>query len=64
MKIDNDGNLIWSSVWKTTPQNTPSNFGKGVISIGKGKFYLLTFIGSGTDASGGFAIIEKIQIQI
>jgi len=59
MKIDNNGNLIWSRVWKTTPQNTPSNFGKGVISIGQGKFYLLTFIGSGVDASGGFAIIRE-----
>ena len=59
MKIDNDGNLIWARAWKTTPPNTSSNLGKGVISIGQGKFYLLTFIGSGVDASGGFAIIRE-----
>ena len=59
MKIDNNGNLIWARVWNTPPPNTSSNLGKGVISIGQGKFYLLTFIGSGTDASGGFAIIRE-----
>ena len=59
MKIDNNGNLIWARAWNTTPPNTSSNLGKGVISIGQGKFYLLTFIGSGADASGGFAIIRE-----
>jgi len=60
LKINrNDGNLIWARAWQTAPQNTSSNFGKGVISIGKGKFYLLTFIGSGVHASGGFAIIRE-----
>jgi len=54
-----DGDLIWSRIWDTPPANTSSNEAKGVISIGKGKFYLLTFIGSGTDASGGFAIIRE-----
>jgi hypothetical protein len=54
-----NGNLIWSRYWNTPPQNTSSNEAKGVISIGQGKFYLLTFIGSGTDASGGFAIIRE-----
>jgi hypothetical protein len=59
LKINrNDGNLIWARAWKTTP-NTSSNFGKGVIYIGQGKFYLLTFIGSGLDESGGFAIIRE-----
>jgi hypothetical protein len=54
-----NGNLIWARYWDTPPQNTNSNEAKGVISIGQGKFYLLTFIGSGTDASGGFAIIRE-----
>jgi hypothetical protein len=54
-----NGDLIWSRIWDTPPPNTSSNEAKGVISIGKGKFYLLTFIGSGTDASGGFAIIRE-----
>jgi hypothetical protein len=60
LKINRDnGDLIWSRIWDTPPQNTSSNQAKGVISIGQGKFYLLTFIGSGTDASGGFAIIRE-----
>jgi hypothetical protein len=54
-----NGNLIWSRIWNTPPPNTSSNEAKGVISIGQGKFYLLTFIGSGVDASGGFAIIRE-----
>jgi len=54
-----NGNLIWSRIWNTPPPNTSSNKAKGVISIGQGKFYLLTFIGSGTDTSGGFAIIRE-----
>jgi len=54
-----NGNLIWSRIWNTPPPNTSSNKAKGVISIGQGKFYLLTFIGSGVNASGGFAIIRE-----
>jgi hypothetical protein len=60
LKINrNDGNLIWARYWDTPPSNTNSDRGAGVISIGQGKFYLLTFIGSGVDASGGFAIIRE-----
>jgi len=60
LKINRDnGDLIWSRIWDTPPLNTSSNKSKEVISIGQGKFYLLTFIGSGTDASGGFAIIRE-----
>ena len=59
LKINrNNGNLIWARYWDVPPLNTNSNRGAGVISIGQGKFYLLTFIGSGTDASRGFAIIR------
>ncbi|MEO0179220.1 MAG: hypothetical protein ABIL61_05765 [candidate division WOR-3 bacterium] len=54
-----DGTLIWARYWDTPPGNTNSNKAKGVISIGPGKFYLMTFIGSGTDASGGLAIIKE-----
>jgi hypothetical protein len=54
-----NGNLMWSRIWNTPPPNTSSNEAKGIISIGQGKFYLLTFIGSGVDASGGFAIIRE-----
>ncbi|MEO0151283.1 MAG: hypothetical protein ABIL52_04715 [candidate division WOR-3 bacterium] len=54
-----DGTLIWARYWDTPPGNTNSNKAKGVISIGPGKFYLMTFIGSGTDASGGLAIIRE-----
>jgi len=60
LKINrNNGNLIWARYWDTPPSNTASNYAKSVISIGQGKFYLLTFIGSGTDASSGFAIIRE-----
>jgi len=59
-----NGNLIWSRIWNTPPPNTSSNEAKGVISIGQGKFYLLTFIGSGTDASGGFAIIREDTARV
>ncbi len=60
LKINrNNGSLIWSRVWNTPPPNTSSNEAKGIISIGQGKFYLLTFVGNGTDASGGFAIIRE-----
>ncbi|MEO0224693.1 MAG: hypothetical protein ABIL76_06350, partial [candidate division WOR-3 bacterium] len=60
LKINrNNGNLIWARAWTTPPPNTSSNEAKGIISIGQGKFYLLTFIGSGIDASGGFAIIRE-----
>ncbi|MEO0197545.1 MAG: T9SS type A sorting domain-containing protein [candidate division WOR-3 bacterium] len=54
-----NGNLIWARYWDTPPSGENSNMGKGVISIGPGKFYLITFIGNGTDASGGLAIIKE-----
>ncbi|MEO0151139.1 MAG: T9SS type A sorting domain-containing protein [candidate division WOR-3 bacterium] len=53
------GNLIWARYWTTPPQNQDANAAKGIISIGSGKFYLITFIGSGTNASGGLALLRE-----
>jgi len=60
LKINrSNGNLIWARYWDTPPSNTASNYAKSVISIGQGKFYLLTFIGSNVDTTTGFAIIRE-----
>jgi hypothetical protein len=61
LKINrNNGNLIWSRVWNTPPPYTSSNEAKGVISIGQGKFYLLTFIGdSASTYPSGIAVIKE-----
>jgi hypothetical protein len=60
LKINrNNGNLIWARYWDTPPSNTASNYAKSVISIGQGKFYLLTFIGRSVDTTQGFAIIRE-----
>jgi hypothetical protein len=56
LKVDREnGNLIWARVWNTPPPNTTSNEARGIISIGQGKFYLLTFLGG----FGGFAVIRE-----
>jgi hypothetical protein len=61
LKINrNNGNLIWARVWNTPPPYTSSNEAKGVISIGQGKFYLLTFIGdSASTYPNGIAVIKE-----
>lgn len=56
LKVDREnGNLIWARVWNTPPPNTTSNEARGIIPIGQGKFYLLTFLGG----FGGFAVIRE-----
>ena len=59
LKIDGNGNVIYIRYWNTPPTGL-SNMAKGIIPIGQGKFYLLTYLSTGgIDQTQGFAIIRE-----
>jgi len=59
LKIDGNGNVIYARYWDT-PLTGLSNMAKGIIPIGQGKFYLLTYLSTGgIDQTQGFAIIRE-----
>jgi hypothetical protein len=64
LKVDNNGNLLWSRYWFGAPSGQSSNEAKAVVPINLGSFIFVSYIGSGVNASGGLAIVkDNINLQ-
>jgi hypothetical protein len=55
----NSGDIIWSKAWLNVLNGSNSNEAKSIKSISYNKFFISSFLGSGSNAVGGLALLGE-----